>query len=761
MRLLKALLVSLLFAGSAFAATPTFTSTGTNTATPTGTSTSTITQTNTQTITPTFTFTITQTSTSTRTITRTSTSTPTASSTRTITPSITPSPTAGSVVAYYAGDSTCQLCNYSGSSALYLSRTGGAITNPSLPTPAQGDRSLGTGFASSFSWFKAPTTVISSYGSISLYYYAYPQITQPATETVIEILGSSPGAGTLIFTYNYTSKNFRIYYNGTPGSGAIYTESPVNSINTNAWNKVFVAYNQEGVRIQINDNSFYWNRTPWSFGSINSVLIGGSSKYFPATSTNIIDAVMFSSAVNQGFPPTVSTATRTSTSTPTDTPTRTSTRTSTPTRTITPNWTVTATPTRTSTSTTSPTPTASPTRTTTPTRTSSPTNTPTRTITVTGSPTPIKFAYVGEASPGWKVESYLGNSDLVQSGTVTNPSSPAPAQGSKWLYYSGASTDGLLQLTSTTSILNTDGAFRFNYRLASVPADGEYGLIAMSRDPGSYLNMTGFFLGVSGGVVHIYLRSNYGGCGDVGGFIVPIDTNETVRLQWTGGTQTWFIDGVQVSQNSCVPLTSLAVLSIGGAFNGGGMMTPPAGLYIDDVMYSRDPNDPLNYYNYTPTITQTSVASSTNTPTFTATPTTTATPPMTATPTRVIEPGLNPVRPVLETFYIDSNVLRQDVITGAYKTTILTTLHTVSSIESATCLATQSSAINWVANTIVGYTFFNLLSWLGYQGIPLGSTTMNFSNLGGTNIGVQNMNPNVYDSPSNLTITVSYLTSDN
>lgn len=333
MRLLSALLLSLFIGASAHADTPTNTPTTTPTATPTAT--------------------------------------------RTASPTITPSPTAGAIVAYYAGDSAGQLNNYLGSVALTLTTTGGAITNPSSPVPAQGDRSLGTGFAGLNSYFRAPNSVLTANGSIAFYYYAYSQVAQPSVETVLEAKGVSV-ANNFVVTYNYTQRTIRVYYNGAPGGAAIYVDSAL--LTLNAWNKVLINHNESGVAIKIGNGSFNTNTTKWNYGTLSQVNIGGSATYFPMTSTNIIDAVMFSTQINEGFPPTY------------PTPSATPSRTVTPTFTITKTFTSspTASPTFSSSPTSSATPTISSTSTPSPTRTATPTITTTRTPTATrtASPTP-------------------------------------------------------------------------------------------------------------------------------------------------------------------------------------------------------------------------------------------------------------------------------------------------------------------------------------------------------------------------------------
>jgi len=337
MRLLLALLLSLFVGASAHADTPTNTPTSSPTATPTAT--------------------------------------------RTATATITPSPTAGAIVAYYAGDSAGQLTNYLGSGALALTTTAGSISNPSSPVPAQGDRSLGTGFAGSNSYFRAPNSVLTANGSIAFYYYPYTQLTQPNVETVLEVKGVSV-ANNFVVTYNYSQRTIRIYYNGAPGGAAIYVDSAL--LTLNAWNKVLINHNENGVAIKIGSGSFSTNGTKWNYGTLSQVNIGGSATYFPMTSTNIIDAVMFSTQINETFPPTYPTPTAT------------------PSRTITPTFTITKTftssPTVSPSFSASPTPSASPTisatATPTATRTSTPTITTTRTPTATrtASPTPTSTA---------------------------------------------------------------------------------------------------------------------------------------------------------------------------------------------------------------------------------------------------------------------------------------------------------------------------------------------------------------------------------
>lgn len=345
--------------------------------------------TDTPTITPSITQTFTDSPTSTPTFSRTLTATMTRTPTQTATPTITNSPTPGSIIAYYAGNSVCQLCNYIGNPSLTLTPSNGAITNPSSPTPAEGDRSLGTNFANLNSYFKAPSSVITQNGSISFYYYAYPQISQPNNETVLEVRAVSQ-ANNLLVTYNYSQRNFRVYYNGNPGSGAVFVDSAL--LNLNAWNKIYINHNEQGVAIKVNTGSYTTNSTVWSIGVVNSVNIGGSASQYPMTSTNIIDAVLFSNNVNEGFPPTVpsptTTPTRTTSPTPTASPTPSISNTFTfsPTTSPTPSITQTETfsPTITESHTFSPTVTPSHT----PTITRSPTNTPTHTITVTFTVTP-------------------------------------------------------------------------------------------------------------------------------------------------------------------------------------------------------------------------------------------------------------------------------------------------------------------------------------------------------------------------------------
>lgn len=343
------------------------------------------------------TFTPTPTTTSTYTVSRTLTATMTSTVTPTTTPTVTNSPTPGSIIAYYAGNSVCQLCNYIGNSSLTLTATNGAIDNPSSPTPAEGNRSLGTNFANLNSYFKAPNSVITTNGSMSFYYYAYPQIAQPTNETVLEVKAVSQ-VNNLLVTYNYSQQNFRIYYNGNPGGSAVYIDSAL--LNLNAWNKVLINHNEQGVSIKINSGSYATNSNVWNIGTVNSVNIGGSSSQYPMTSTNIIDAVLFSNQINEGFPPTVPsyTPTPTSTITKTRTPTNTPTISPTPTITQTPTFSPTTTPTssRTQSLTFSPTitqsftfsPTLTPSPTPSITKTRTPTNTPTATLTPTRSLTP-------------------------------------------------------------------------------------------------------------------------------------------------------------------------------------------------------------------------------------------------------------------------------------------------------------------------------------------------------------------------------------
>jgi len=332
------------------------------------------------------------------------TSTNSPSPTITPTSTITPSPTPGAIVAFYAGDVGCQLCNTIGSTALVLTTSNGAVPPTTSPAAPIGSQNLGTNFAALNSYFVAPAAVITQNGSIALYYYAYAQVLQPSVETVLEVRGVSVG-NNLTLVYNYSQKNMRIYYNGKPGGAAVYIDSPL--LNTSTWNIVQINHNENGVGISINGSLYATNSTVWQTGTVSQVNIGGSASYFPMTSTNIIDSVLFSNEINEGYPPTLATPTNTPTITKTSTPTATNTFTFSPTTTPTPTIsnTFTISPTFSATLTIS--------------QTITPTNTPTATPTISQTATPTATPSSTPTATPTQIPSYSSLS-LVQESAILN-----------------------------------------------------------------------------------------------------------------------------------------------------------------------------------------------------------------------------------------------------------------------------------------------------------------------------------------------------
>lgn len=266
----------------------------------------------------------------------------------------------------------------------------------------------------------------------------------------------------------------------------------------------------------------------------------------------------------------------------------------------------------------------------------------------------VRSGYVGEASPGWLVDSYSANPDLTPVASASNPSSPTPPQGSKWLFYSATDTSsGMLQSSAFSGVSSANGCLQFYYRTGSVAENMD--AVALVATGGDYQSNVGVFINGS----TMIFRNNYASYGGAADQTYPTplvaDTTYKIRIQWTGGQVTYFVNGVSfatVTQNLPANLTQLKI----GA-SGPNQLLAGTEEYIDAVMISDDPNDqfvavfgtPTNTPSPTATATKTASATSTGTPTFTRTHSPTATPTGTPTFTRTASPTGTPTRTATKT----------------------------------------------------------------------------------------------------------------
>lgn len=273
------------------------------------------------------------------------------------------------------------------------------------------------------------------------------------------------------------------------------------------------------------------------------------------------------------------------------------------------------------------------------------------------------FAYTGEASPGWLKDLYGTQTDLVNAGgSPTNPSSPTPPQGSKWLFYANGSSASVLQNTALTNVSSNAGVLQFYFQLGSV-GGGDMDIVALYPTLGTNLTNLGVFASGS----NVYMRPNYTDCHADFLLLSPSpNTTYKIRIEWNSGTVMAYVDGVLVQNVGCVMQASMDHINIGGALNGSGC---PTTLLVDAVAVSTDPSDQFSLLNGTATPTSTG----TQTPTVTRTPTRTVTPSSTATSTQTPTSTITVTRTITTTRTNSATSTRTPTFTRTVTTTFSST----------------------------------------------------------------------------------------